>query len=103
MAATPAQSLFLRPPDLLVEAHTQLSRALKDVEELSERQPEERPDYGDGMQNGDERKAIALHPRVARREHEPGQADGEQQHERHEVLREALHGTRSLVAHPAPH
>ena len=48
-----------------------------------------------GVQDRDEVVGVALHPRVARRQHQPGDADREQQDQRQEVLRELLQRRRA--------
>ncbi len=55
------------------------------------------------MEDREEVVGVALHPRVARREHQPGDADREQQHERQKVLAELLERGRPALAHTAPH
>src|SRR5262249_48983569 len=52
-AAAPAASEFLGGADSLVEARADLCGALEDVEELPERQPEERGDHAHRVQDGD--------------------------------------------------
>src|SRR5690606_1437681 len=50
---------------VLVEAHAELRRALEDVEELAERQPQKRHDHGDGVEDREEVERVATQPRVA--------------------------------------
>src|SRR5262245_5856846 len=102
-AAAPAPRVFLGGAHRLVEARADLCRALKDVKELPEWQPEEGGDHGDGVQDGDELERVSAQPGIARRQHETAQAHREQQDERQEVLAEELHGGGALLAHATPH
>src|SRR4051812_9976409 len=101
-AATGALRLLGPLAGVLVEADSELGGTLEDVEELPERKPEEGDDDRHGMEDGEERIRVALHPRVAHRQHEPRHADGEEQHERQDVLPELLHSRGAVVDHPAP-
>ena len=103
MAAATAVRRFLGAPDVLVEPDAELRRPLEDVEELSERQPEERADHRDRVEDREERVGVALHPGVAGGEHQPGEADGEEQDQRQEVFGEPLNGRGALLAHAPPH
>ena len=87
-AAAAARRLVARA-DVLVEADAELRRPLEDVEELAERQPEQREDHRDRVQDREEVVGVALHPGVAGREHQPGDADREEQDQRQEVFAEA--------------
>src|SRR5262245_8135088 len=83
-----------------VELDGELGGALEDMEELPERQPQQREDDRDGVSDGEELIGVALHPRVADRQQEPGGADREQQEQRQEVLLEILERRRPPVAQP---
>src|SRR5262245_43114656 len=102
-AAAPAERRLLGSADRLVEPHTDLCRALEHVEELSERQPEERRDHADRVQDGDELEGIAAQPGVARRQHQTGEAHREEQDQRQEVLAEELQRGGALLAHAPSH
>src|SRR5262245_52642590 len=102
-AAPPAASELLGGADRLVEPCADLCRTLEDVEQLAERQPEEGGDHGDGGQDGDELERIAPEPGVARRRHEAGQAHGEEQDERQEILAKELQRGGALLSHATPH
>ena len=64
MTATAALRGLFEPANVLVEADAQLSRPLEDVEELAERQPQERADNSDCVQNGDEAIGVTCHIQV---------------------------------------
>src|SRR5260221_2123811 len=66
LAAAPALCLLALAPDFLVERHTDLGRALEDVEELAERQPEESENHRDRVQDREKIVGVAFHPRVTR-------------------------------------
>src|SRR5690606_8119686 len=82
MPAAPAVSLGAFAADVLVETDTELRGSLKDVEELSERHPQEGADHRDRMEDCDERVSVTLHPAVARREHQSREAHREQEDQR---------------------
>ena len=74
---------------------------LEDVEELGEREPEQHHDHRDRVQDRDEVVAVAVQPRVDR-QHQTGDADRTEEHEREDVLAELLHGLRPAIAQPSP-
>ena len=86
--------LLALPADVLVELDAELGRPLEDVEELAERQPQQREDHRDRVQDRQELVGVPLHPGVADRQHQPGDADREQQEQRQEVLLEVLQARR---------
>src|SRR6185312_2023638 len=100
VAAGTARLLAARA-GVLVEADAELRRTLEDVEELAERQPQEREDHRRGVQDGEERVGVAAHPGVADREEQAGHADGQEQDERQDVLGELLHGGGAVIDHAA--
>ena len=53
------------------------------------------------MQDREEVVGVSLHPRVARGEHQAGDADREEEQQRQHVEPELLHGDRAAVDHPA--
>ena len=53
-AAAAAPRLLAARAGVLVEAHAELRRPLEDMEQLSERQPQQREDHGDGVEDGEE-------------------------------------------------
>src|SRR5947208_3067060 len=63
LAAAALRHPFLRS-HVLVETDAELRRPLEDVEELPERQVEQREDDGDGVEEGQELITVSLHPRV---------------------------------------
>ena len=79
-----------------------LRRPLKDVKELPEREPEERADHRDRMQHRNERVGVPLHPRVAHREHQTGDADRQKEDEGEDILAKLLYGGRSVIDHAPP-
>ena len=87
LAAAAAARLLAARAGVLVEADAELRRPLEDVEQLAERQPQQRDDHGDRVEDREEVVGVALHPRVARRQHQAGHADREQQQQRQDVLR----------------
>ena len=92
LAAAAACGLLALRADVPVELDAELGRPLEDVEELAERQPQQREDHRDRVQDGQELVAVALHPGVADRQQQPGDADREEQEQRQEVLLEVLQG-----------
>ena len=88
---------------VFVEAHAQLRRALKYVEEFAERQPEKREDYGDGMKDSQKIVSVALHPRIAGSQHQSGCADCKQKDKREEIFAELLLRSRSVLKHAPSH
>ena len=90
LVAAPAPRLLAARAGILVETDAELRRPLEHVEQLAERQPEQRDDHGDRMEDGEEVVGVALHPGVARGQHQAGDADREQQQQRQDVLAELL-------------
>ena len=97
--ATSCPGLFPAGAGLLVEAHAKLRRALENVEQLSERQIQQREDHGGRVENRQEIIRVALHPRVAGREHQAGYADCEKQHQRQQILPKLLQCDCAVVDH----
>ncbi len=85
---------------VLVEADAELRRPLEDVEQLAERQIQQREDDRHRVEDGEEVVGVALHPGVAGREHQSGDADGEQQDERQDVFAELLQRHGAVIDHP---
>ena len=85
-AAPGAVRLFAALAGVLIERNAELGRPLKDVKELAERKPDQRPDHDGRVHNGEEFVTIAAHPFVADHQHQAGNADGEQEHQRHNVF-----------------
>ena len=103
VAAAAAVRGLARRGHVLVEGHAELGRALEDVEELAEGQPEQGDDHRHGVEEGEELVAVAREPGVAHGQQQAGEADREEQHEGQDVLGEELQRGRSLVAHAAAH
>src|SRR6476659_892600 len=78
LPAAPARRLVPARARVLVEADTELRRPLEHVEQLAERQPEQRDDHRRGMENREELVGIAPHPRIADRPHQTRDADREE-------------------------
>jgi hypothetical protein len=102
-AAACAVRPFVLVPRVLVQLHAELCRTLEDVEELPERQIEQRPDDGNRMEDGQEAVKRPAQPQRRRGQGEPGYRDGVEQDERQEVRRELLQRQRAAVAQPPPH
>ncbi len=94
--------LLVAAPRVLVEADAELRWTLEDVEQLAERQPQERDDDGSGVKDGEELVAVAAHPGVAGGQHQSADADREQQEQRQDVLPELLNGHCTVVDHAPP-
>ena len=58
--ATAALRLLAAAAGVLVEADAELRRTLEDVEELAERQPQQREDHRDRVQDREEVVGVAL-------------------------------------------
>src|SRR6185369_2829288 len=102
LAAPGALRAFALLPNLMVELHAELGRALENVKELSEREKEERGDYGDGVQDRKKTVEAAAQPERRGGEREAGDRDGEEQDKRKEVAAEILHRADAAIAHPPP-
>lgn len=88
---------------IFVEAHPNLCGALKDVKKFAKGQPQKRADDRNRVQNGDKVIGVTLHPSVAGREHNAGEADAKEEDERQKILGEHLQSSRPLLAHTAAH
>src|SRR5262249_44607809 len=85
-----------------VELERELRRPLEDVEELPERQVEQREDHRHRVELRQESVVEAVEEARRNGEQEPGRRDREEEHERQEIVRELLHGERSAIARAAP-
>ena len=68
LAAPPARRSFSRVAGFLVQLHTQLRRALKDVKELAEGQVKQPGEDGDRVKNRQETISSAAQPLLRSRE-----------------------------------
>src|SRR5262245_32381156 len=75
---------------ILVELDRELSRALENMKELTERQPQEREDHRDRVRDGQELIGVAFEPRIAHRQQESGDADSEEHEQRQKILLQVL-------------
>src|SRR5436853_6587162 len=98
-AATPTKGGSFTLSDVFIEADAELRGPLKDVKELSEREPQQREDHGHRMQDREKIVRIAFHPGVACGQHQPGHAHREQKDERQEVFAKLLQSGRPVIAH----
>ena len=78
--------LFITLASVLIEGNAELGRPLKDMKELAERKPDQRSNYDGSMHNGEEFVTIAAHPFVTDDQHQTGDANSEQEHQRHNVF-----------------
>ena len=85
---------------VFVKADAELCGPLEDMKQFSERQPQEREDHRNGMEDREKVVRVSLHPRIARCQQQPRHADGEQQHQRQNVGH-LLDGDGSVIDHPA--
>jgi hypothetical protein len=88
LTAAAAARLLASRACLLVEADAKLRRTLEDVEQLAERQIQQGEDHRHRVQDGQEVVRIPLHPRVAGRQQQAGDADREEQDQWQDVLAE---------------
>ncbi len=100
LAAAAALRLFGAAAGVFVKADAELRGPLEDMKQFSERQPQQREDHRNGMEDREKVVGVSLHPRIARRQQQPRHADGEQQHQRQNVGY-LLHGDGAVVDHPA--
>src|SRR5262249_55517281 len=86
----------------LVELHAQLRRALEDVEELAERQKEQRCYNRDRMQNREKAVELTANPILRNGQRQPGHGDREQQNNGQKVEGEGLHSLGATIAESTP-
>ena len=89
-------------PGLLVEFDAELGRPLEDVEELAERQEQQRGDHRDRVQNRQEAVRRTAQPFLRYGQRQAGDGNREEQDDRQEVHAELLQRAGALVRHPAP-
>ena len=87
---------------LLVELDAELRGPLEDVEELAERQEEQRGDHRDGVQNRQEAVRRTAQPFLRNRQRQAGHRNREQHDDRQEIHAELLQRAGALVRHAAP-
>ena len=79
LAAARADGAASSVAGVLVQLHAELRRPLEDVEELAERQIEQRGDHRDRVQDGQEAVGRPAQPLLRDRQRQAGDRDGEQQ------------------------
>src|ERR1700675_749677 len=100
----PAPSTFCRlfgSRHILVKTDPDLCGALKNMEKLSEREPEKRDNDRYGVSERHKLIAVAAQPRGAHRQQQTRETDGEQQDQRQDIFPEKLKRRGSFIAHPA--
>jgi hypothetical protein len=65
--------------DVLVKFYGKLRRPLENVEELSERQPQDSKDHGHGVRDREKLISVTLQPRVTDRQQQTRNANGKQE------------------------
>jgi hypothetical protein len=96
VSASSAFRRLLGLRDILVKANTNLRRALKDMEELSKREPEKRDDHRYRVSEREKLITVAAQPGVAHRKQETRETHGKQQNQRENIFPEKLNRGRLL-------
>src|SRR5579871_493609 len=101
-AATFALRCFSGCTRRLIELHAQLCGSLKNVEELPERQKEQRGNYGDRVQDRKKTVELAAQPVLRNRKRQPGYRNCKEQNDRQKIESEGLYRLRAAVPEPPP-
>ncbi len=86
MTAAAAQGGFFSRPDVLIKSDAELCGALKDVKEFSEGQPQKRKDNRNGMSDREKIIGVTLHPGIAGRQQQSGDADRKQKNQGQKIF-----------------
>src|SRR6516164_3664622 len=103
MSASSAFSRLFGSSDNLIKANTNLRGPLKDMEELSKREPKERDDHGYRVSERQKLITVAAQPGVAHRQQETRETHGKQQNQRKDIFPEKLNRGGSFITHAAVH